>query len=63
MAKVDLPSKEVRRLLKKIAPDLKALIKLMENSDEDHVDSVIEDSIVSGARNLLIARKIIKQNR
>jgi hypothetical protein len=63
MAKVEIPSKEVRRLLKKIAPDLKMLIELMETSDDDHVDSVIEDSIVSGARNLLIARKIIKQNR
>ena len=63
MTKVDVPSKDVRKILKKITPDLKMLLELMEGSEEDHVDSVIEDSIVSGARNLLIAKRIIKQNR
>jgi len=64
MKKKELPSKEIRHIIKKIAPDLQNLLDLMdEHDDDDHDDSVIEDSIRSGAHSLLIARRIIKEKR
>ena len=57
------PGKEVRKLLKKIAPDLKRLLEVVEASDDDDDESVVEESIRSGARSLLIARRIIKENK
>ncbi len=64
MKKSELPSKEIRKIIKKIAPDMQNLLDLLDEiDDEDHDDSVIEDSIRSGARSLLIAKRIIKENR
>ena len=64
MSKKQLPSKEVRKIIKDIAPDLKRLLELLdEYDDDDHSDSVVEDSIRSGAHNLLIAKRIIKENK
>jgi hypothetical protein len=64
MSKKDLPSKEIRKIIKKITPDLKRMLEILDESeDEDHEDSVVEDSIRSGAHSLLIAKRIIKENR
>jgi len=64
MSKKDLPSKEIRRIIKKIAPDLKRMLDILDKSDdEDHADSVVEDSIRTGAHKLLIAKRIIKENK
>ena len=64
MSKRELPSKEVRKIIKDIAPDLQRLLELLdEYDDEDHTDSVVDDSIRSGARSLLIAKRIIKENK
>ena len=62
MSDRELPSKEIRKIIKKIAPDLQLLLDLLDQYDDDeHPDDVIEDSIRSGARSLLIARRIIKE--
>lgn len=64
MSDKELPSKEIRQIVKKIAPDLQLLLDLLDQiDDEDHSDDVIEDSIRSGARSLLIARRIIKERK
>ncbi len=64
MSKRELPSKEVRRIIKDIAPDLQRLLELLdEYDDDDHTDSVVDDSIRTGARSLLIAKRIIKENK
>jgi len=64
MKKKQLPSKDIRKIIKKIAPDLQMLLDLMDqHDDDDHDDSVIEDSIRSGAHSLLIARRIIKERK
>ena len=64
MSDKELPSKEIRQIVKKIAPDLQLLLDLLDQiDDEDHSDDVIEDSIRSGARSLLIARLIIKERK
>ncbi|MDH3740365.1 MAG: hypothetical protein OER56_02100 [Hyphomicrobiales bacterium] len=62
MSGSELPSKEIRKIIKKIAPDLQLLLDLLDQYDDDeHPDDVVEDSIRSGARSLLIARRIIKE--
>ena len=55
--------KEIHKLLKKIAPDLKRLLEVVEASADDDDESVVEESIRTGARSLLIARRIIKENK
>ena len=62
MKNSDLPDKEVRKLLTKITPDLKRLLEIMEYSDDDDEDSVVEESIRTGARSLLIAKRILKED-
>jgi hypothetical protein len=52
------PSKEIRKILKALAPELERLLDLTEDPGEE--ESVLSESIRSGARNLLIARKIAK---
>ena len=60
----ELPSKDIRQIVKRIAPDLQKLLDLLDQiDDEEHSDDVIEDSIRSGARSLLIARRIIKERK
>lgn len=64
MSNRDLPPKEIRKIVKRIAPDLERLLELLDESDEnDLADGVIEDSIRSGAHSLLIAGKIIKERK
>jgi len=58
--RADIPRKEIRKLLKKITPELEELRRLLEASDEDETESVSEELIRSGARNLLIARRVIR---
>lgn len=55
-----LPKKEIRRVIKKIEPDLKELLNLLAQADDDD-ESVVEEIIENGVRNLLIAKKIIKE--
>ena len=55
--------KEIHKLLKKITPDLKRLLEVVEASADDDDESVVEESIRTGARSLLIARRIIKENK
>ncbi|PLX43931.1 MAG: hypothetical protein C0605_03480 [Hyphomicrobiales bacterium] len=63
MSKKGLPSKKIRKLIDKIAPDLEELLHLLNETDEDHSDSVVEDNIRTGAHNLLIAKRIIKERK
>ena len=63
MSKKGLPSKEIRRIIKEITPDLEKLLDLLNQSDEDDSDSVVEDNIRIGAHNLLIAKRIIKERK
>ena len=63
MTTKDTPDKEVRKLLKKINPDLKRLLEIVDESESDDDVGVVEESIRTGARSLLIARRIIKENR
>jgi len=63
MNKKGQPSKEIRKIINKITPDLKMLLELLDQADEDDSDSVVEDNIRTGAHNLLIAKRIIKERR
>ena len=64
MSTKDLPSKEIRRIIKRLAPDLQRMLDILdESNNEDYADSVAEDSIRTGAHNLLIAKRIIKENK
>lgn len=54
------PAKEIRDLLKRINPDLKRLLELTEDPGEK--ESVLYESIRSGARSLRIARRIAKKD-
>lgn len=54
------PEKEIRQLLKQLGPDLKRLLELTEDPGE--VESVLFESIRSGARNLRIAWQIVKRD-
>ena len=51
--------KEIRQILNRINPDLKRLLELaVEKSD---TESVVVESIQTGARKLRIARRILKK--
>lgn len=50
------PNKEIRAILKRINPDLKRLLELTD--DPDDVESVLFETVRSGARQLRIARRI-----
>lgn len=54
------PDKEIREILKRINPDLKRLLELTE--DPGDTESVLYESIRSGARSLRIARRIVKKD-
>jgi len=54
------PAKEIREILKRINPDLKRLLELTE--DPGDTESVLYESIRSGARSLRIARRIAKKD-
>lgn len=54
------PGKEIREILKRINPDLKRLLELTE--DPGDTESVLYESIRSGARSLRIARRISKKD-
>lgn len=54
------PAKEIREILKRINPDLKRLLELTEDPGEK--ESVLYESIRSGARSLRIARRIAKKD-
>ena len=62
-SKTDIPRKAIRKVLKRIAPDLEELLRLIDETDVDQTESVSEELIRSGARNLLIAKKIIKDRK
>ncbi len=62
-AKADIPRKAIRKLLKRIEPDLQELLDLLDQSDEDVTESVSEELIRGGARDLLIARRIIRERK
>ncbi len=53
-------AKEIRQILKKINPDLKRLLELTD--DPGDRESVLFESVRSGARALRIARRIAKDN-
>ena len=53
-------AKEIRQILKKINPDLKRLLELTDDPGER--ESVLFESVRSGARALRIARRIAKDN-
>ena len=61
MSKKGLPSKEIRKIINKITDDLEKILELLDEIDEDHSDSVVEDNIRTGVHNLLIAKRIIKE--
>lgn len=63
MSKKSLPSKKIRKIINKISPDLEELIHLLAETDDDDSDSVVEDNIRTGAYNLLIAKRIIKERK
>ena len=65
MAKKGLPSKEIRKTIARIEPDLQHLLDLLAHSDrEDDEDAnIVEDMIQKGARDLLIAKRIIKERK
>ena len=63
LKKTDIPRKEIRKLLKRIAPELEELLRLLDETDEDETESVTEELIRSGARDLLIARRVIRDRR
>ena len=52
------PEKEMRLILKRINPDLKRLLELVEEVVED--ETVLVETIRSGARQLRIARQVLK---
>lgn len=51
--------KEIRQILNRINPDLKRLIELADEKNE--TESVVVESIQTGARKLRIARRILKK--
>jgi len=53
-------AKEIRQILKRINPDLKRLLELTDDPGER--ESVLFESIRSGARSLRIARRIVKED-
>ena len=53
-------AKEIKKILKNIAPDLERLKKLAD--DRDDVESVMVDCVRTGVRNLMMARKIAKKD-
>lgn len=53
------PSKEVRKLLKRLEPDLNRLLKITE--DPKDVDPILIDCIRAGARSLVMARRVSKK--
>lgn len=55
------PAKEIRQILKRINPDLKRLLELTDDPGEE--ESVLFESIRSGARSLRIARRIAKNKQ
>ncbi|MCB1357503.1 MAG: hypothetical protein KDK53_13745 [Maritimibacter sp.] len=63
VGRADIPRKQIRKLLKKITPELEELRRLLEQSDEDETESVSQELIRSGARNLLIAQRIIREKK
>lgn len=54
--KIGQANKAVRKVLKRIKPDLKELMKLTEDADTDK--SVLCDTARNGARKLLMAKRI-----
>ena len=56
MSKKDARFKEVKPILKKIAPELKRLQEIVDQWE----DSVVGENIRVGTNNLLIAQRIIK---
>ncbi len=52
-------SKEIRKLLKRIEPDLKRLLKVTESPKQ--VDAILVDCIRAGARSLIMARRVAKK--
>lgn len=52
--------REIRQILKRINPDLKRLLELTDDPGER--ESVLFESIRSGARSLRIARRIVKED-
>lgn len=63
MSKKNIPSKEIRKIINKISPDLEELLNLLTKTDDEDSDSVVEDNIRTGAHNLLIAKRIIKERK
>jgi len=65
MAKKGLPSKEIRKIIARIEPDLQQLLDLIAQSDPDDDEdaTVVEEIIGKGARDLLIAKRIIKERK
>ena len=63
MKKSDLPRKDLRKIIKKIEPDLNELLDLLESDDGEEDENVVGEIIRNGARNLLIAKRIIKESR
>ncbi|MCG8511046.1 MAG: hypothetical protein MI741_17630 [Rhodospirillales bacterium] len=51
--------REIRQILKRINPDLKRLLELTD--DPGDRESVLYESVRSGARSLRIARRIVKK--
>jgi hypothetical protein len=51
--------REIRQILKRINPDMKRLLELTE--DPGDIESVLFESVRSGARSLRIARRIVKK--
>lgn len=62
MKKSDLPRKEIRKVIKRIEPDLNELLELID-SEDDEDENVVSEIIRNGARNLLIAKRIIQETR
>lgn len=52
-------AKEIKKIIKSIAPQLERLLELTE--DPGDVESVLDECIRSGARGLLIARRISRE--
>lgn len=51
---------EIRGILKELNPDLKRLLEITQDPGE--VESVLFESIRSGARNLRMARRMLKKS-
>lgn len=59
MGKKDAHLKEIKQVLKKIAPELKQLQEIVEQCE----DSVIGENVHVGVNNLLIAQRILKDRK